>query len=191
MCHRYGGRRRREIKMWGVKIDLIYFAFPPSLWESGKILDVGSGAGQRGLQAFFPKGVVPSNCTVVDVLKDKLLPLRESGCNCVQMDLEKEELIDRTPGPFDIIICSHLLEHVTEGCESRLINTFGQIGSNVAICYPEKPIVIKKSKRKKYAHKRTPIKDRIVGGLEQYFNDISVELKNSQIFIIAKDKKDE
>ncbi len=191
MCSNYGGKRRRDIKLWGVKIDLIYSAFPSSLWSSGKILDVGSGHGGRGLSAFFKKGVPASNCTAVDVLKDKLLPLAEAGCNCVQMDLEKEELIDRTPGPFDIIICSHLFEHVTKGCESRLINTFGKIGSNVAICYPEKPVITKKSKRENYMHRRRPSEDRIVEVLEVYFNDVSVELKNSQIFIIAKDKKNE
>lgn len=186
----YKGKRRQEIKNVKGRIDKIFSFFSEELWKNGTILDVGCGHGRRGLMHYFNRGVVPSNCTVLDALEDKMLNLKESGCKCVVADLEENSIITETSGLFDIIICSHFLEHITQGCENRLLVDFAKIGSNVVICYPEKP-TITKGKKIKYGHIRRPNLDVIVKNLQNNFIEVTTALKLSQIFIIAKDKKSE
>jgi len=185
------GNRRKMIKQWGVKIDLIYSYFPPSLWNEGTILDVGSGTGGQGLRNWIAMGVPASNCTAIDALEERLLPLKKLGCNCVALDLEDENISNRVEETFDIIICSHLLEHITQECEDRLLKDFVKMGSNIAICYPKKPEITKAGKRIKYMHRRRPHAVPIVELFKSHFEEVTCEEVNFQMFIMAKGKKSE
>jgi len=182
--------RQSAIKLWGVKIDFIYSLFPQFFWEDARILDVGAGTGEKGLINFISRGVKSSNCFAIDAV-NRMALLELAGCNCVIMNLQKEKISDRIGGSFDVIICSHFLEHVTQRCEDSLLEQFSKIGSNVVICYPTRPMMKKGKKKKPFGHQRTPDGERIVENLSLYFDQVTAEEINYQIFIVARGNKSE
>lgn len=174
------------MKGWRHRIQHIYDSFPQDFWEGALILDVGSSNGRKGLQQYISRGAKSSNCTAVDVVEKFLIPLRDMGCNCVAIDLEETSIQDIVSGFFDLIICSHLLEHITEDCESRLIEYFLNAGKNIVICYPKK---VKNISKRRYGHKRTLVMSEILYRIGDVFDDVVVKEVENQILIIAKNNR--
>jgi len=176
----------QKIKGWKQRVEYIYSSFEPELWESGLILDVGSANGKKGLRQYIDRGASPCNCTAIDGKVSEMDILKSLGCNCIGVNLEQVDLLSLGLGVFDIIVCSHLLEHVSERCEGTLLTYFQKTGKNIAICYPRR---VKRINSKLFAHKRTPDADKIIEYLKKYFEDVHGEKIENQIAIIAKNNK--
>jgi len=177
----------KKIKGWRQRVEYIYTSFSPEFWKNAEIVDVGSSTGKKGICQYVKKGASIDNCIVIDAVEKHLSALRDLGYKCLKVDLESKDLSQLEIGVVDLIICSHLLEHVTAKCERRLLNDFVKMGKNVVICYPQR--VKRINKRQRYAHKRNPDRHKIYQYLIEHFEEIISVRIASQVFLIAKNNK--
>lgn len=92
------------------QLDQLIRHYLPNTVKSLNILDIGSG-----LCNYFPKNVskLKNNyfaCDISDQLKDLI---EKRGINFIQCDMSKDKL-KLKENTFDIIICSHVIEHIDE-----------------------------------------------------------------------------
>ena len=99
-----------------------------------RVLDLGGGIGASA--AFLKATGKVAEATVVDLIGDKCLPEIDHAYACDLEDLELLKKISDEAGPFDLILCLDVLEHLRDpwsvvDCLADLLEPGGVIVSSI------------------------------------------------------------
>lgn len=108
--------------------------------NQARVLEIGAGVGnvlsefrdaaqQKGLEVSLLGAEYSSEC--IDLIREMGLEVIEGGCR---------EVLEKHDQPFDVLILSHMLEHVTD--LDRFMNEFLKLASPETIIYIEAPGVL-------------------------------------------------
>jgi len=105
-----------------------------------KILNVGCGEGQLNFFYWIYKNNLPlKNCSAVDAVPEYLETHALYGIDTYMVHFEKEDILEHITDKFDIIICSEVLEHISQRAEDKFINFFKNAlneGGVILLTYP-------------------------------------------------------
>jgi SAM-dependent methyltransferase len=100
--------------------DSIAEAFP----EASTFLDVGCGSGAFAAE-FLRRGY---DITACERSKHGITLAQRQGLNCLPFDLSQEPAVD-VVGPFDLVYCFEVAEHMPAALGQRLVKFISSLGS--------------------------------------------------------------